>query len=338
MNFISMEHLYHYLALFLSIFLITKFLFHRNKNSPPGPFALPLIGHLHLLKQPLCQTLESLSLKHGPILSLKFGCRSVLVLSSPSAVDECFAQNDVTFANRPRTLAGDYLTYNYANFVWAPYGHVWRSLRRLSTTEILSQKSLQKFSAIREEQVCSFVRQLLKIIGNGTQKVELQYLFSTLLFNIMMSVAAGKQCIEEEIATTILGKQYLQEMKDKFFASLTICMCDFFPILRWVDYKQSKKSMIMLHRQRDEFLQGLIEEIRQKKSTPLNPTTALESEKRTTLIESLLSLQESDPEYYSDIVVKAILLVKFGTALRRNKPLEAVCSARHVMVDVLAQL
>ena len=147
-----------------SIIFIVKILNHRNKNLPPSPFSLPIIGHLHLLnKQPLHQALHTLSSHYGTILSLKLGFRSILVVSSPSAVEERFTKNDITFANRPRTMAGQHLTYNSTVLVWAPYGHLWRNLRRVATIEIFSHISLQKSSIIREEEVYYLLRQMLKV-------------------------------------------------------------------------------------------------------------------------------------------------------------------------------
>jgi hypothetical protein len=158
----AMENLYFYLVLFLSTIFIIKVVNHRSKNLPPSPFSLPIIGHLHLLKQPLFQELQTLSLKYGPILSLKFGSRSILVVSSPSVVEECFTKNDIIFANRPRIMAGDHFTYNSTTLVWAPYGHLWRNLRRVANIEIFSNINLQKSSISREEEVYSFSAKYIK--------------------------------------------------------------------------------------------------------------------------------------------------------------------------------
>ncbi|KAK7822516.1 cytochrome p450 81d11, partial [Quercus suber] len=81
---------------------------------------------------------------------------SILIVSSPSAVEECFTKNDKIFANRPQTMAGDRLTYNCTAPVWAPYGHLWRNLRRVSTIEIFSHISLQKSSSL-EKKKCTLL-------------------------------------------------------------------------------------------------------------------------------------------------------------------------------------
>jgi hypothetical protein len=249
-----MENFYSYLAFFLSVFfiIIIKLVNSHKQKLPPTPFSLPIIGHAQLLKQSLYQTLDTLSLQYGPILYLKLGSRSILVLSSPSLVEECFTKNDVIFANRPRTMAGDHFTYNSTAPVWAPYGHMWRNLRRILAVEIFSQMNLQKSSVVRQEEVHSLLRQIFRASNRGPQRLELRHLFSLLMFNIMMRMVAGKPCVGEEAAASVdLGKQNLKEFKENYAANLSINICDFFPVLRWVGYKGLEKSMIRLQRKRD---------------------------------------------------------------------------------------
>ncbi|XP_040996837.1 cytochrome P450 81C13-like [Juglans microcarpa x Juglans regia] len=300
-----MENLFSYLAFFFFVILIIKLLYqYPNPNLPPSPFSLPIIGHFHLLKQPVYQSLKTLSLKYGPVLFLKFGSRPVLVVSSPSMVEECFAKNDIIFANRPRTMAGDILTYNSIVVAWTPYGHLWRNLRRIVNLHIFSKKSLQNFSIIREEEVYSLLRMVFKVSKRDPQKVEFRYFSSLLMFNVIMRMVTGKPCVGEEAASTDLGKQQLKDIKGIIFAFLSMNICDHFPILRRVGYKGLEKSMVRLQWKRDRFLTNLIEEIKQMK------TSHSKNEKRT-LIESLLSLHDSESEFYSDVVVKSIVLVMF---------------------------
>uniref|UniRef100_A0A6N2MJ29 Cytochrome P450 n=1 Tax=Salix viminalis TaxID=40686 RepID=A0A6N2MJ29_SALVM len=308
-----MEFLYHLLALFLFLFIVFKNLLHRKRNLPPAPFDLPVIGHLYLLKQPLYKSLHSLLLRYGPTLSLKFGSRPVIVVSSPSVVEECFTKNDKIFANRPKSMAGDRLTYNYSAFVSAPYGDRWRNLRRLAVSEIFSSKSLRKSSSIREEEVSCVLRRLLKVAPSGTQSVELRLVFSTLVSNVVMRVCAGKRYVEEEHAGTAMERQLIQEFKDKFFPSLAMNICDFIPILRVIGFKGLEKNMRKLHGIRDEFLQNLIDEVRLKlkKITSLKTDELADGEERRSVAGTLLHLQESEPGFYTEEVIKSTVLMMF---------------------------
>lgn len=211
---------------FVFLILYTNSSFGRVHNSPPSPLALPLIGHLHLIKNSLHLSLASLSSHYGPIFSLQFGCRSVVVVSSPSAVEECFTKNDVVFANRPKSMAGDRLTYNYTAFVWSSYGHLWRTLRRLSVVELFSSHSLQKSARMREEEIRSLLRALHRACrtSGGQQRVDLSYLASAYSFNNMMRAVAGKQCVGEEDVWSEVGKESVRRIRATFLTSQSLGM------------------------------------------------------------------------------------------------------------------
>lgn len=218
-------------------------------------------------------------------------------MSSPSAVEECFAKNDMVFANRPRTMAGDLLTYNYTTFVWAPYGPLWRNLRRLSVVEIFSSNSVQKFSSIREEEVADFIRGLSA--NKGTQKVDLKYLFSLLAVNVMLRVVAGKRGVEDP-GDMEAEKVFFREFKNLFFPSLGTNICDFLPVLRWIGFQGIEKNMKELQRRRDGYLQNFVDGIRLK-----------EEGRNHSVIGKLLSLQEEDPSFCSNEVIKSTALMMF---------------------------
>ncbi|CAI0451643.1 unnamed protein product [Linum tenue] len=315
---ISAEYYYCAIALCLS-FLAYRFLGRWIKHDsplPPSPTALPLIGHLHLVKPPLHLSLQNLLSHYGPILSLKLGRRRALVLSSPSAVEECFTKNDAVFANRPRTMAGDHFTYNYRAYVWAPYGDLWRALRRLTVAEIFSPKTLLRSAAVREEEVRALVRRLgrSEISGGGAAPVDLKFLLSLLTINVMMRLAVGRRCAEEEEAGTEEERGKFQEFKEKFFPSLGMNICDFVPILRAVGFKGIEKKMVKLRKERDEYFRRVVDgvvERRHRRRGEGDSGTGSDGEEVRSVAEIILSLRESDPEFYSDDVVNGSIAMMF---------------------------
>ncbi|KAG5613020.1 hypothetical protein H5410_024301 [Solanum commersonii] len=264
-------------------------------------------------------TLTSLSTKYGPVMYLRLGCRNLLIVTSPSAVEECFTKNDIIFANRPQTMTADKYSFNYKAVVWAPYGYHWRALRRLMVIEIFSFNSLQKSSALRSEEIRILIRGLFKVncnrSGSSGVKINLSNWVFTFSFNVMMRIGTGKRCVSEEEIGTEKGKEIIEEIKGFFFATLLVLnVCDFLPVLKWFGYKGIEKRMVSAHKKRNEFLNSLFDEFRQKKVSPISvseSSTDGNREKKGTLVETLLSLQESEPEFYTDDLIKSVVLILF---------------------------
>ncbi|CAI8617132.1 unnamed protein product [Vicia faba] len=184
-------------SLFLLTFLILLKLIQKkqskHKNLPPSPPSLPLIGHLHLMKQPLHRSLHNLTNTYGHIFFLHVGIRNILVVSSPSAVEECLSKNDITFANRSVTLAGKYLNYNNTTIGFSSYGERWRKLRRLTTMELFSSNRVAMFTKVREEEVKLLIKQIFQgCKGEIMSKVDLKTKTLELSFNIMLRVISGE--------------------------------------------------------------------------------------------------------------------------------------------------
>uniref|UniRef100_A0A5B6YT38 Putative CYP81Q32 n=1 Tax=Davidia involucrata TaxID=16924 RepID=A0A5B6YT38_DAVIN len=269
----------------------------RRRNLPPSPWvALPVIGHLHLLKHPLHRTLHTLSQKHGSIFSLKFGTRLIVAVSSPSAVEECFTKNDIVLANRPRFISGKYIGYNYSTVAAAPYGDHWRNLRRLSALEIFSSNRLNMFLSTRREEIKLFLRRLYQNGSREFTRVELKSRLSDLTFNIIMRMIAGKRYFGDDVADYEEAKQFQELIREIFEYGGASNPGDYLPILRWIDYQNLEKNSARLSKDIDSLLQGLIDEHRREKS-------------RNSMIDHLLSLQESQPEYYTDEIIKGLVLI-----------------------------
>ncbi|TQE12149.1 hypothetical protein C1H46_002219 [Malus baccata] len=298
-----MEDYLFYISLSLIFLFFTfKFLLERKRpqhNLPPSPPFLPIIGHLHLLNFPVHRTLHRLSQKHGPIFSLWFGSRRVVIVSSSSAVQECFTKNDIVLANRPRLLMGKHIGYNYTTVVASPYGDHWRNLRRISAIEIFSTARLNTSSNIRKEEVKHLLLKLSKNSRDHFAKVELKSMFSELTFNNIMTMVAGKRYYGNDASVDKEeARQFRQIMKEAFAHSGAANPADFLPILNWVGSDAYEKRVMRLAKMTDAFLQGLIDEHSNKKGR-----------NTSTMIDHLLSLQESQPEYYSDQIIKGLILV-----------------------------
>lgn len=272
-----------------------------KKNHPPSPPSLPVIGHLHHLKKPVHRTLLSLSRTYGPVLSLRFGIRGVVVVSSVPVAEECFTQNDVVLANRPKFILGKYLGYNYTTVAGAPYGNHWRNLRRIGAVEIFSSHRLDTSLGIRKDEVQRLLRKLLRWQSGGDfVRVGLRAALTELTFNVMMRMMAGKRYYGEDVSDVEEAATFRDIIKEILKCSGSSYPGDFLPPLRWIDYGGYMKRMLGLGKKTDGFLQGLIDEHRKKKEG--------EEEEKKSMIDHLLVMQASQPEYYTDEIIKGFLL------------------------------
>ncbi|KAL8216185.1 hypothetical protein R6Q57_023022 [Mikania cordata] len=278
------------------VYFLTKHLLHKLHHLPPTPFPiLPLIGHLHLVKTPLHRSLAKLSGSHSPVLFLRFGSRTVLHVASPTAAEECLSKNDVVFANRPRLLSGKYFGYNYTSMPWAPYGDHWQNLRRISAVEILSSTRLDSLAHIRHHEVQSMVLRLVR--DNPDPTVNLRSEFSGFMFNVMTRMMGGKRYYGSGDSEE--AKRFSDVIADTEEVISETRILDMLPNLRWVFAGKFEKKFAAVQKRRDDFMQEWIDEFRAGSCLG-------DQQNDKTLLQVLLSLQDADPDYYTDEFIKSL--------------------------------
>ncbi|KAK2986330.1 hypothetical protein RJ640_029445 [Escallonia rubra] len=97
------------LASLLFLFMVVKFLKKSKSKLPPGPTEVPLIGNLHQLAGSTLphRSLRDLAQKHGPLMHLKLGEISAIVISSAEAAEAALKTHELSFSQRPILVAVD---------------------------------------------------------------------------------------------------------------------------------------------------------------------------------------------------------------------------------------
>ncbi|KAK1372091.1 Ferulate-5-hydroxylase [Heracleum sosnowskyi] len=139
----------------------------RGHRALPGPIGLPIIGHLHLLGNLPHRSLYKLSQKYGPIMSLRLGTSPTIVVSSPAAAELILKTHDNVFANRPEFQAGKYLSYGSKAMAFTKYNTYWRSVRKITSTELLSPAMINSMAWQRREELGLLVESLKKAVAAG---------------------------------------------------------------------------------------------------------------------------------------------------------------------------
>ncbi|GMI76293.1 cytochrome P450, family 81, subfamily D, polypeptide 5 [Hibiscus trionum] len=286
-----------YLSLSFVFLLICYKLLFQSKNLPPSPPSLPILGHLHLLKPPVHRLYHSLSQKYGPVFSLRLGSRLLVVVSSSTVAEECFTKNDVVLANRPKLIMGKHFGYNYTTVSTSSYGDHWRNLRRIGAIEIFSSSRLNAFASVRKDEVRRLLVKLSRDSRRGFAKVELKSMLSDLTFNNIMRMVAGKRYYGDQVTNEDEAKEFREVIAETFRNGGAATPADFLPAVNWFGGFENKVKKI--GKKLDGLLQKLIDEHR---------CTEWKKNK-TSMIDHLLSLQQSDPRYYSDEIIKGLILV-----------------------------
>ncbi|KAF0887709.1 hypothetical protein E2562_002402 [Oryza meyeriana var. granulata] len=308
-----------------SLLLSTWLLFHlityqappKNANgdggygrgrSIPSPPALPVVGHLHLLKKPLHRSLAALAARYGDgsgLLLLRFGARPVLFVSSQAVADECFTVHDVALADRPGLASRRLLTDDCPTIATTDYGPRWRHLRRIATVHALCSHRLAATSAARDAEARAMAgnlwRRSLASPGAAASAVVVSVKSAAYDFaaNVIMSMVAGKRMAEEDV----LRFKALTEAG--LAAAGAANRQDFLPFLRLLDFGRVNRRLAGLAKERHDLGQRIVDEYRRRR---LAADDSSSTPPRRTVIGDLLRQQESSPESYPDDVIRTVCL------------------------------
>ncbi|XP_074275614.1 cytochrome P450 81Q32-like [Silene latifolia] len=286
-----------YIPILVALYLATIHLTGKLQKLPPSPFLyIPVIGHLYLAINGNADTLTNLSNRLGPVLYLWFGSRKTLLVSSPSAAEDCLNKNDLVFCNRAsNTLAGKYRGYDDNSLNFASYGPHWRNLRKIATVEMLSSHRLHSLAAIRADEL----RLLVKRLCGMTNVVMGSEIFDTTL-NIMTRMLFGERYYGLETCSDKAKR--LKEFVVESIRLVTLtCIGDDVPCLRWLDWRAERRFREYTEK-RDRLMVELMEEQRNKRKE-----NDVDTNNMKPMVQTLLELQDSNAEYYRDRVIHSLM-------------------------------
>nr|KYP40176.1 Cytochrome P450 71A1 [Cajanus cajan] len=136
------------------------------------------------------RSLQTLAKKYGPIMSIKLGQVSTIVVSSPEAAELFLKTHDTVFASRPKTQASEYMSYGSKGMVFSEYGPYWRNVKKLCTTQLLSASKVEMFAPLRREELGLFVKSLEKAAASR-DVVNVSEQVGELISNIVYKMILG---------------------------------------------------------------------------------------------------------------------------------------------------
>ncbi|GAA0184185.1 hypothetical protein Leryth_008289 [Lithospermum erythrorhizon] len=282
------------LAFLLStlIFISSRKSKSKNLNLPPGPPGWPVVGNLFQVAssgKPFFRYIrENLIPNYGPILTMKMGTSTMIIISDADLVHEALNEKGKLYASRPKenptriVFSCNKFTVNAAT-----YGPVWRSLRRNMVQNALSQTKFREYRTSREVAMDLLIQRLKTeaMQNDGVVWVLKNARFA--FFSILCSMCFGVEMDEKMI-------EKVDQMMKTVLLVLNPRIDDFLPILSPFFYKERKRAM-EVRNQQIETLLPLIERRKRAIENPGSDKTAASFSYLDTLFDLKIEGRKSSP-------------------------------------------
>ncbi|XP_024974215.1 7-ethoxycoumarin O-deethylase-like [Cynara cardunculus var. scolymus] len=277
----------------------------KPKNLPPGPTPLPIIGSLHLLGDQPHQSLANLAKTHGPIMFLKLGRITTLVISSAAAAKQVLQKQDLAFSNRHIPDALTAHNHSHDSVVWLPVGTRWRTLRKIFNSNIFSTNSLDANQHLRSQKVQELVAYCRRA-SQCNDPVDIGRAAFRTTLNLLSNTIFSKDLTDPYEDS---GKEFRELIGNVMVEAGKPNLVDFFPVLKKIDPQGIRRRMT---RHFGKLLQ-IFEELIQER-------LALKSLKHDDVLDVCLKINRDNPDEIDQTHLKGMFLDLFvaGTDTTSN--------------------
>ncbi|XP_073146487.1 cytochrome P450 76T24-like [Henckelia pumila] len=265
---------------------------------PPGPKPYPVIGNILELGEKPHQSLAKLSQVYGPLIHLKLGSLTTVVVSSPGIAEIFLQKHDQVFSGRNHSGAAHALDHHKLSMAWLPAENQWRKLRKICKEQMFSAPSLDSSQGLRRDRLqklCEYVHGCCVDgkavdIGRASFTTSLNLMSATLFSEEFAAFDSGS-C--EELREVVCGiMEYLGKPN----------LADYFPVLRSLDPQGILRKNTVYFRRCFHIFEEII-----GKRLEMRAGTRLKND----MLDSLLDINQRNDSELSILDIKHLLLDLF---------------------------
>lgn len=284
-----------FLVLLLLLVLVISILFLRRPAKlqlPPGPRPFPIIGNVHQIGSQAHRSMHKLSQTYGPIMSLYFGNKLAVVVSSPEIAKEVVKTHDRAFSGRFTPAAMKVHDHHKYSMGFLPANKEWLKQRKICNENMFSTQCLDSSQELRQEmmkKLCNYLEKC-SIRGSAIDVGEAAYVTT---LNLTSATLFSKFVTDYESEDVPEFRQIIDGVANSVSAPN---IADLFPILRPFDPQGIKKAAEMTF---GKLLKMFDDMIRQRLET--RRSHAGDGNKKSDMLEALVdAMERSDGEFTID--------------------------------------
>ncbi|KAL9231940.1 hypothetical protein vseg_007098 [Gypsophila vaccaria] len=221
--------------LFVCFYLIktsnNKFRINSTNQLPPGPKSIPIFGNIFDLGEKPHRSCANLAKIHGPLISLKLGTVTTIIVSSKDVAKEMFLKNDQSLSTRPIPDSVRASNHDKLSMTWLPVSAKWRNLRKVAAVQLLSPQRLDASQSQRLSKVDQLLGYVKECSLKG-QPIGISSVAFTTSLNLLSNSVFSKEFANYNSSAS-------QEFKQLMWCIMVEIgrpnYADFFPILGYID-------------------------------------------------------------------------------------------------------
>lgn len=277
-----------------------------SPRLPPGPKPLPIIGNILELGNLPHRAVAEHSKTYGPLMALKLGSMTTIVISSPDLAQEALQKYDHVLSSRTIPDTARSLNHHKISMGWMPTSTQWRNLRKVSSTQVFLPRKLDSTEAMRRKKVQELLDHVKENCGSSSQAIDIGQVAFTTVLN-----AISNTFFSTDLAH--YGSNESQEFQDLVVGIMEEAgrpnIADYFPALRFFDPQGARRRMTTHFGKFFAILDGIIHERAQLR------VLSQGSETSTDVLDSLLNLTEEHNSELSCEDIKHLLLDLFSAGI-----------------------
>ncbi|KAK2650502.1 hypothetical protein Ddye_017991 [Dipteronia dyeriana] len=267
-------------------------------NLPPGPRPFPVIGNILQLGNKPHQALANLSKTYGPIMSLKLGSITTIVITSPQVAKEALQKHDHALSSRTIPDGARSLDHHKHSIAWLPVSASWRNLRKVCATQMFTAQKLDETQVVRRIKVQELVDYVHESCRSGSAVDIGQAAFTTVM-NSISNTFFSKDLAHYQ---SDLSQNFKKLVCGVMEGVGTPNIADYFPVLRSVDPQGIRRRLNTVAEKIFNIFDGIIYERIQAREK-------MRSKESNDLLDSLLNLvEENSSDQLSLTCIKHLLL------------------------------